>query len=555
MTAMQIHLAPAMPEFQHRNDKRWLGDQIGALKELGGVMLSRWKWKAAAGRGSVTSGRQLSNIEAQSRANVEVRQAVQRLRRYELNFAADDCELCDFAAAKARQCGRLMIERGGYSQAVKLVEGYGLSMPKVPNPKCDTAPERQLKRLRDERWWRRQVRRLCGQECEALLRELGEVRRFRGLYVSNFTFNRWWQQQRRNLMCLDGLEATNEEGDCFTLSELSDKGVSNPTIRRNELMVRLRGFAEWVEDRPDQQWRCAFVTMTCPSKFHGWHWKGGENSRFQKLTPAEGQAHLNLMWQRARSALKRQGIPVFGFRIAEPHHDGTPHWHMAIYMPRCRRKAVRAILQKYAFFVDGGEQGASASRFDFVHHDPRRGSVAGYLAKYISKNIDGYKVGDDDECPGADAADTALRVRAWASVWNIRQFQQIGGPPVTVWRELRRLASDQGASLPLDDDNQLLLDLVVSADTGDWSGYTAKMGGAVCRRDRRPAAILYKIRERLGRFGELVKAVKGVLVDLPRRIRWPVLTRIHEWEITFKVRSVGLELLRGPNGPPLDLCQ
>lgn len=103
---------------------------------------------------------------------------------------------------------------------------------------------------------------------------------------------------------------------------------------------------------------------------------------------------------------------------------------------------IQDLIRHYALAEDGNEKGAAKYRCDFKLIDPKKGSATGYLVKYVSKNIDGegLYVG----VYGEDPITAAQRVDAWSSYWCIRQFQQVGGPPVSVYRELRRLRKSLG---------------------------------------------------------------------------------------------------------------
>lgn len=118
----------------------------------------------------------------------------------------------------------------------------------------------------------------------------------------------------------------------------------------------------------------AFFTITSPSRFHRFTTVNGDKAVLPnrhcdgRETPLTGQRCLARLWTHIRSNLARCGLLVDGFRIAEPQHDGTPHWQLLLFT----------------------------------------------------------------------AAD---QLNAWATTWCIRQFQQIGGPPVNVWRELRQTSA------------------------------------------------------------------------------------------------------------------
>jgi hypothetical protein len=109
------------------------------------------------------------------------------------------------------------------------------------------------------------------------------------------------------------------------------------------------------------------------------------NKKYDGTKPNEAQAHLTATWARIRAALARRSVGIYGFRIAEPNHDGTPHWHCLVFHRPGDAEMLRSTISKYALAVDGDEPGARKHRVDFKPMDAAKGTAAGYIAKYVAK--------------------------------------------------------------------------------------------------------------------------------------------------------------------------
>lgn len=425
-------------------------------------------------------------------------------------------------------------------------------------------------RLKEKKWWKRQLYKFLYRAFESVMRECGMVHRRAGLYISNEAFKRLEQRKLKARAFFEQAEAICEEtGESFVLAELWEHSMANPAIRRMELMTRMRGFDEI--SRVHGHYGC-MVTLTCPSRFHKKLSKNSaDNPKFDGSTPRDGADYLQKVWTQIRANLGRAGIRIYGFRVAEPHHDATPHWHLLLFMEQAHKEAFRRIVAKYGCRADREELGLhyfetdkertaeakrrqeailresgkkislaqlkaamktedefwenysfrfwqksrAAARVDFKDIDPAKGCAAAYLAKYVSKNIDGLtnsgeSMGDDDEAePGTSAAETAKRVGAWASQWGIRQFQQIGGVPVTLYRELRRVHVDA--------EDSLLYRAVHAADQGDWGKFVALLGGedyAFVKRADLPLALYKEETDERNQYGEEKAAILRGVIEL-----------------------------------------
>ena len=202
-----------------------------------------------------------------------------------------------------------------------------------------------------------------------------------------------------------------------------------------------------------------------------------------------------------------------------------PHWHILLFVEPQHIDEVKQVVSHYALEEDGDEKGAAQNRCDFKLIDPEKGSATGYIAKYVSKNIDG--LGLDVGVYGENPITAAQRVDAWASCWCIRQFQQIGGASVSVWRELRRLKTPLG----LDDSFEKAR---IAADSSKWHDYINAMGGVFAKRKDQLLKLAYDASFnsetgecKLGFYdGNIIQTVKGLMFKGKM-----IITRFYSWRM------------------------
>ncbi len=384
---------------------------------------------------------------------------------------------------------------------------------RVPNR---DAFAQQVNRMQDPMWWRRQLRKRF-QACELLEIRRGAVHRHASAYVSGKSLRRFEHRRRQLAETLEAFEALNQNtGEVIPLSELIATSQANPVNRRKAMMVRIKGIEQHALNKGHE---AHFLTITAPSRMHPMHSTGRANVNHDGTNPRQAQAYLNDVWRKAMRNAQHQGLSIYGLRVVEPHHDACPHWHVLVFTAPEHAAQLLATVRAYALADSPNEPGAALHRFKVEAIDPTKGSAVGYVAKYVSKSIDGegLDVDSDTECKGDEAA---RRIVAWSRLWGIRQFQFFGVPAITPTRELFRHDGQGLASRALREAHQATKD----NDYAAWLR-TCEVYGLRFR-------VQYRERESTRYAGETARAVQGLsahAADLPAPVS--IETRTETWSI------------------------
>ncbi|EME5215681.1 replication endonuclease [Escherichia coli] len=445
-----------------------------------------------------------------------------------------------FSTALERACDEVIEKTGRgdddlftwlltYQPLAHMALKLGITPPCWPSleirPDRRTAPDPEqvpgaVMRLSCATWWNSQLRHLRDIWREELLRAAGLVSRKTSVYISHEALLDWHEKRQRTRDFLKAWDIENEEGERFSLEDIYWAGLSNPRNRRNEMMTCARGMEQVAEARGDVAF---FVTVTAPSRFHSVNDDGSLNPKYCGATVRDASDYLVYRFFAAvRRAIDKAGLGWYGVRTVEPHHDGTPHWHMLVFTSQENEARITEIMRNAAIREDRAELGDDISpRFKCEKIDPAKGTPTSYIATYIGKNLDASAfMGNDpktgkpyvDKESGKTMAETVENAIGWAGLHRIHQFQFFGIPPRQVWRELRRLAGQmaRNPAAPQRLDHDDIDAILAAADVGCFATYITRQGGVLIPRNTYLVRTAYETAEEANDYGEFPQRIYGV---------------------------------------------
>lgn len=352
----------------------------------------------------------------------------------------------------------------------------------------------QARRVGDAKYWRRFLVKRVRQARELLHIQLGLVGSAAQPYCSaealahrrtQLENQAQWLKDTKLRAVIDG--------------ELVELPLENIAKTARQKLARVYAFVRAMDQLgKDAGLRVALLTTTLEGKWHARPKTPNPQHRWSGATPAEANAELGARFQNVRRDLDKLGIKLSGLWAGEPHESGCLHrHHWLLYDPKHEHAIFAAFMTYFprklklrrapeaggdVVFTTRGNAARGVSRplrkdegaqVDVSVIDPKKGSGASYVLKYVAKAI----LPDLSEAelgtllhsrefprelveerparrPVADAGEpeptqaeklkaslaTLAKVDAHRANWRVRSFQFFGIKNcLSLWDELRRM--------------------------------------------------------------------------------------------------------------------
>lgn len=229
---------------------------------------------------------------------------------------------------------------------------HEFSLTVTPNRNSTIAS--QLKRLQNASWWRKKIYTLFLKRREHLAfinKELGfdkpdkccSAYTVELMHLKKLKNDAYLEQQKKIYLpsIKSGTPIT------FNLKEANKSASKN---KFHEVFLTIKSL-ERIADNSNFEW--AFVTFTCPSKFHSNPKNKTRNEIADydnDLTFKNGSDYLNgsmfKTFQKRLDKKFKRGKDYFGFKVIEVHDDGCPHMHFLIFFDSAMKNSIESVIEK-----------------------------------------------------------------------------------------------------------------------------------------------------------------------------------------------------------------
>lgn len=448
----------------------------------------------------------------------------------------------------------------------------------------------KMARVNDARFWRRAIRVFLMRERERFFLRLRLVGNGGEAYVSDAQVKTRGQQLRSQEKWMKDTVLIPRYLDPETL-EKGAMTLESVATSPAQHFAKLYTFVKAMDVLADENGLATgMLTLTLEPKWHP-NPSRGANS-WNGSTPREAHRSMGKRWQSILRDLDRAGVGVSGLRVAEPHKDGCPHWHLwLLYRPDVEVTILETVMKYFPNKLKvrapsrKGENTTGADRIYETIVDLRAGagrsprrakegaqvelsridrsisSGASYAMKYLLKTVDGgtpsakpkqqtetlpesEPVIDKKKAKALRRAKrkhvvATRRVDAYRSLWGINAGQLFGvAKCLTAWDELRRLQDPPSHPLLAK-----LWALARGTDKpgriragaelrGDAKAFIETLGGlAACGKPAKNAVRLSVgrlVEEATNGYGEKIVRTKGVTLVERRQVKTVVGERIHK---------------------------
>jgi hypothetical protein len=233
-------------------------------------------------------------------------------------------------------------------------------------------------------------------------------------------------------------------------------------------------------------------------------------------------------------------------------------------MRKKHRRAITELLRRFAIREDRAELGNNTgARFKSKLIDPRKGTPASYIAKYVSKNIDGRGLGDTVSKRRVNHYVIVPSVTAWASLHRVQQFRfwdsrPPGVPRVTIVRIAGNSCNENQQTGCSGTYGSKLDAVLAAADVGCFATYIMKQGGVLVPRKNYLIHTAYEPTVEPGTYGDHGIRIYGIWSPITGKEN-KICTHVHTWKMVKKApanpgaesaRATPSPLDRGNNCPP-----